>query len=242
MAVTSAALPRAKLLETKLSVSIKALDKSFVQLLVEEQRLSLQVPDIGKPVFIDFSSGKHDHRRKFGGGKGQPLAKAVGMKQGHTPYIIDATAGFARDAFVLASLGSTVTMLEQSPVISLLIEDALQQEEMDDEVRLITQRMTIHHANAIDFLSTVQERPDIVYMDPMYPSRDKSALVKKEMQALHQLIGPDTNSEELLTMARQVALRRVVVKRPKGAEFVGNQKPSASIQSKNTRYDLYVNS
>ncbi|HIC45231.1 MAG TPA: 16S rRNA methyltransferase [Methylophaga aminisulfidivorans] len=242
MAVTSAALPRAKLLETKLSVPIKALDKSFVQLLVEEQRLSLQVPDIGKPVFIDFSSGKYDHRRKFGGGKGQPLAKAVGMKQGHTPYIIDATAGFARDAFVLASLGSTVTMLEQSPVISLLIEDALQQEEMDDEVRLITQRMMIHHANAIDFLSTVQERPDVIYMDPMYPSRDKSALVKKEMQALHQLIGPDTDSEELLSVARQVALRRVVVKRPKGAEFVGNQKPSASIQSKNTRYDLYVNS
>ena len=242
VAVTSAALPRAKLLETKLSVPIKALDKSFVQLLVEEQRLSLQVPDIGKPVFIDFSSGKYDHRRKFGGGKGQPLAKAVGMKQGHTPYIIDATAGFARDAFVLASLGSTVTMLEQSPVISLLIEDALQQEEMEDEVRLITQRMTIHHANAIDFLSTVQERPDVIYMDPMYPSRDKSALVKKEMQALHQLIGPDTNSEKLLSVARQVAVRRVVVKRPKGAEFVGNQKPSASIQSKNTRYDLYVNS
>lgn len=242
VAVSPQALPRAKSLEKELCVPIKLLDKSLVQLLVEEHRLSLQVPDIGNPVFIDFSSGKYDHRRKFGGGKGQPLAKAVGMKQGHTPNIIDATAGFARDAFVLASLGSTVTMLEQSPLISLLIKDALQQEEMEDDVRLITQRMTIHHANAIDFLSTLQEQPDVVYMDPMYPSRDKSALVKKEMQVLHQLIGPDTNSEELLTLARQVARRRVVVKRPKGAEFVGNQKPSASIQSKNTRYDLYVNS
>ena len=242
VAVNSQSLPRAQSLEKRLSVPIKTLDKSLVQLLIEEHRLSLQMPDIGNPVFIDFTSGKYDHRRKFGGGRGQPLAKAVGMKQGHIPSIIDATAGFARDAFVLASLGSTVTMLEQSQVISLLIEDALQQQEMDPEVKVITQRMTIHYANAIDFLSTVQEQPDVIYMDPMYPSRDKSALVKKEMQALHQLIGPDTHSAELLTVARHVALRRVVVKRPKGAEFVGNQKPSASIQSKNTRYDLYVNS
>ncbi len=242
VAVSSYALPRAKSLEQKLCVPIKLLDKSLVQLLVEDDRLSLQVPDIGNPVFIDFTSGKYDHRRKFGGGKGQPLAKAVGMKQGHTPTIIDATAGFARDAFVLASLGSTVTMLEQSPVISLLIEDALQQQEMAPEVQVIAERMTIHHVNAIDFLSSLQEKPDVVYMDPMYPSRDKSALVKKEMQALHQLIGPDTDSEELLTVAKQIAMRRVVVKRPKGAEYVGNQKPSASLQSKNTRYDLYVNS
>lgn len=239
--MNSEALPRAKSLEKRLSVPIKAHDRSLVQLLVEEYRLSLQIPEIGNPIFIDFTSGKYDHRRKFGGGKGQPLAKAVGMKQGHIPSIVDATAGFARDAFVLASLGSPVTMLEQNPVISLLIEDALEQKEMDEDVKSITERMIIHHTEAIDFISTMQDQPDVIYMDPMYPSRDKSALVKKEMQALHQLIGPDMNSAELLNVARQVALRRVVVKRPKGAEFIGNKKPSASIQSKNTRYDLYVN-
>jgi 16S rRNA (guanine1516-N2)-methyltransferase len=73
----------------------------------------------------------------------------------------------------------------------------------------------------------------------MYPTREKSALVKKDMQLLHQLAGADMDSAELLAVARQKAGKRVVVKRPKGAEFVGEQKPGVSIQSKNTRFDIY---
>jgi 16S rRNA (guanine1516-N2)-methyltransferase len=74
----------------------------------------------------------------------------------------------------------------------------------------------------------------------MYPTREKSALVKKDMRLLHQLAGPDIDSEQLLSESRRVALKRVVVKRPKGAEFVGQQKPATSIESKNTRYDIYL--
>ena len=80
----------------------------------------------------------------------------------------------------------------------------------------------------------------MVYLDPMYPAREKSALVKKEMQLLHQLVGTDSNSAELLNIARNVALKRVTVKRPKGAEFFADQKPHVSIESKNTRYDIYT--
>jgi 16S rRNA (guanine1516-N2)-methyltransferase len=77
-------------------------------------------------------------------------------------------------------------------------------------------------------------------MDPMYPSRDKSALVKKDMQLLHQIVGPDTDSNDLLAISLQRAKKRVVIKRPKGAPFVGNKTPSVNIESKNTRYDVYV--
>lgn len=233
------ALAEAQRLSRQLSLPIKTADDSLAQLRLGGS-LSLNMPGLGKPFEIDFASGKYAHRRRFGGGRGQPLAKAVGLKQGQSPSVIDATAGFGRDAFVLASLGCEVTMLEQNPVMSLLLADALKRAHETTEIADIAERMTLEeHTDGVDYLQQTSVAADVVYLDPMYPSREKSALVKKEMQLLHQMVGADTNSAELLARARQKALKRVVVKRPKGADYVGNQTPSASIESKNTRYDLY---
>lgn len=232
------ALAEARRLSRQLAIPIKTADDTLVQLRLG-QSLSLNVPGLGKPFDIDFAGGKYDHRRRFGGGRGQPLARAIGLKQGQSPSVIDATAGFGRDAFVLASLGCEVMMLEQSSVMSLLLEDALKRAGTTAAIADIAGRMHLEHIDAIDYLQQTTVTADVIYLDPMYPSREKSALVKKEMQLLHQLVGADTNSGELLAVSRQKALKRVVVKRPKGADFVGNQKPAASIESKNTRYDLY---
>tara|TARA_R100001591_G_scaffold63702_1_gene73499 strand:+ start:138869 stop:139624 length:756 start_codon:yes stop_codon:yes gene_type:complete len=243
LAVTNAELDdKAVLLADGLGLPVAPLDIQSAQLVLSPSRLELRVPEIGGPIFIDFTAGKYQHRRQFGGGRGQPLAKAVGLKKGATPYIIDATAGFGRDAFVLASLGCRVTLIEQNPVMAALLADALQRAMDDKAVTEIISRMQLHQGNAIDYLAGLSDtdRPDVVYLDPMYPSRDKSALVKKEMQLLHQLVGPDSNSSELLTVSRDVALKRVAVKRPKGAEFFANQQPHVSIESKNTRYDIYT--
>lgn len=230
---------KANELAQQLTLPVAAADASLNQLWLGTGGLALNVPALGKPFSIDFSSGKYDHRRKFGGGRGQPLAKAVGLKQGQNPSIIDATAGFARDAFVLASLGCEVTMLEQNAVMAALLSDALTRARQTDSIADIAQRMQIHHCNAVQYLAENNSSADVIYMDPMYPSREKSALVKKDMQLLHQLAGVDTDSTELLAVAREKAGKRVVVKRPKGAGFVGNQKPAVSIQSKNTRFDIY---
>jgi len=241
-ALSEACLPRANDISEQLRLTISPPATDRPQVLVSEAGVALQIPELGNPISIDFSTGKYDHRRKFGGGRGQPLAKAIGLKKGLTPSVIDATAGFARDAFVLANLGCSVTMLEQSAVISLLIEDALLRAQQDTAIADIIDRLSIHHCNAIDYLDQLTEHVDVIYMDPMYPSRDKSALVKKDMQLLHQLIGADEQSGELLTKARLKAAKRVVVKRPKGAEYVADLKPSVSIESKNTRYDIYPTS
>jgi 16S rRNA (guanine1516-N2)-methyltransferase len=239
---SEAFLPQATLVAEQLSLAVSNVEPDKHQLVVSASGLALQIPELGKPISIDFSTGKYDHRRKFGGGRGQPLAKAVGLKKGQTPRVIDATAGFARDAFVLANLGCEVTMLEQNPLMSLLIQDALERGSQSEAITEIIARLSIHNCNAVDYLQHLSDDIDVIYMDPMYPCREKSALVKKEMQLLHQLIGPDEHSAELLTTARQKALKRVVVKRPKGAEYVGGEKPSVSIESKNTRYDIYPTS
>ena len=195
------------------------------------------------PVQIDFVSGKLGHRLRFGGGRGQPLARAVGIKAGFTPSIWDATAGLGRDAFVLASLGCDVRMSERSPILVALLDDALQRAVIDDEAEAwISQRLHLKSGDAIQLLAalTTDERPDVVYMDPMYPEAKGHVLVKKEMRALQQILAGDPDADQLLEVALSKAQRRVVVKRPKRAEHLAGKVPSASVESKNTRYDIYV--
>jgi len=229
-------------LAAKLTLPFAVLNQQQTQLVVTQQHIEIRAPELGNPIFIDFVAGKNAHRRQFGGGRGQPLAKAIGLKKGATPTIIDATAGFGRDAFVLANLACHITLLERNPLIATLLEDALLRASNVADIADVIKRMSVNNVDAIDYLDTLeqQHRPDVIYMDPMYPSREKSALVKKDMRLLHELAGPDTDSEQLLTTAQNVALKRVVVKRPKSAPFVGEQKPATSIESKNTRYDIYL--
>ena len=203
---------------------------------------------LGGAVYVDFNNGKAEHRRRFGGGRGQPLAKAIGLKSGANPTVIDATAGLGKDAFVLACLGAQVMMIERSPILAALLEDGLGRASHDPELKtIVTDRMNMVSANAIKWLTSLptEQHPDVVYMDPMYPHRNKSALVKKEMRVLRELVGDDDDASQLLHAALGCAKRRVAVKRPKTAPvlngtILNNRKPSSTVESKNTRYDIYV--
>ena len=139
-----------------------------------------------------------DYRRKKGGGRSQTIAKAVGLKGGKSPTIIDATAGLGVDAFVLASLGCSVTMLERVPAVHALLENGLESSREyaamhDSELAIILDRMQLVSGDAEGYMNDLSDetRPDVVYLDPMFPERRKSAAVKKEMQVFHQLIGAD---------------------------------------------------
>lgn len=206
----------------------------------QQLQLRLNTPDAPGPIYVDFAGGKVAHRRQFGGGRNQPIAKAVGLKPGINPHIVDATAGLGRDSFLFASLGCRVTMVEQSPVIAALLEDGLQRGLADSEISEICQRMALINADSADYLQQRVEQPDVIYLDPMYPHREKSALVKKEMRLFQLLLGEPADNSALLAAALNCAKKRVVVKRPKGAEALSEQKPTMTINSKNTRYDVYV--
>lgn len=222
-------------------------ERDDAELLLELAGERLQLSDTSAPrqgpVFVDFVSGRSDHRRRFGGGRGQPLARAVGLKRGRTPLVLDATAGLGRDAFVLASLGCQLIMLERSPVIAALLRNGLERALADPRTQPIAVRMWLHCCDTVDYLARLDpaQRPDVIYLDPMYPARRKSALVKKEMRLLQRLVGEESDNAELLAAARQHAGQRVVVKRPAGAEWVGDEPPTMAIESPNTRYDVYLN-
>jgi len=203
--------------------------------------------ELGVGVWVDFVAGKMGHRLRFGGGRGQPLAKAVGLKGTTPPSVVDATAGLGRDAFVLASLGARVTLLERSPVLAALLDDGLRRAALAPETHDIVELgMRLIHTNAIHWLRHCEkhQRPDVVYLDPMYPHRGKSALVKKEMRALRKLVGDDADAAVLLHAALACASKRVVVKRPRAApvlegEILAGCRPASCVESKNTRYDVY---
>ena len=219
------------------------LSKSGYQLIYENGHLALDSADSGySPLIIDFTSGKARHRRLYGGGSNQPLAKAVGLKSGYKPKIFDLTAGLGRDAFVMATLRCQVTLVERSAVIACLLDHALKLALENEEVNEIVQRMHLIEADSRQFLESLQpdEKPDVIYLDPMYPHREKSALVKKEMRIFRDLVGDDADASDLLDISRQHVLKRVVVKRPKGAGYLSDQKPAFQITGKNTRYDCYL--
>ena len=202
-------------------------------------------------IHIDFISGDLAHRQKYGGGRGQSIAKAIGLKQGTAPpSVLDATAGLAKDAYVLACLGCSMTLVERSPIIVELIKDAIHRAEEDEHFKTILEKgFEVLNRSSIEYLTELKSKgvispdvayPEVIYLDPMYPDKKKSASVKKNMQILQKLLGKDEDTQELLNAALSVAKKRVVVKRPKGAENLTELKPTYTVESKKTRYDVYI--
>ena len=197
-------------------------------------------PHAPGPVRVDFVEGGAAHRRQFGGGSGQMIAKAVGIQPGIRPRVLDATAGLGRDAFVLATLGCEMVMFERQPLIAALLEDGLRRGFEDAEVRAIVERMRLQQGNAIELMRQWQgEPPQVIYLDPMFPHREKSALVKKEMRLFRPFVGDDLDAGALLEQALALASHRVVVKRPRKAPTIDGPKPGYSLEGKSSRYDIY---
>lgn len=191
-------------------------------------------------LVLDFVGGPIGYRSRFGGGRRQHLPKAAGFTNGSTPSVIDATAGLGRDAFLLASLGAHVTLLERSPEVHKLLEDGLAAARAaGPHVAEVAARMTLIQGDAKFLLPDL--KADVVIVDPMHPPRKKSSLVKKEMRLLRQLVGADSDSLELMRAALAAAGKRVVLKWPLHADALdGLPKPSHQIIGRTTRYDVFM--
>lgn len=191
-------------------------------------------------LVVDFVGGAVGHRFRSGEGRGQALAKAAGLTKGVTPDIVDATAGLGRDAFLLASLGAKVTLIERSERMHALLADGLAKAAAEGGPYAETvARMTLLHGDSSLLLPEL--KPQVVLVDPMHPPRGNSALVKKEMRQIREIVGTDPDSEKLMQVALEYAQNRVVLKWPLRAEpMTGIRKPSHQILGKSTRYDVFV--
>lgn len=191
---------------------------------------------------IDFFSKKMRYRMQHINKAQEPLLRALGWKSTEQKNVLDMTAGLGRDACMLFFAGFNVTMFERNPVLQILLENAVTALPSAD----FSQRLVLAKEDSITYLERMAQEDsagnfaDAIYMDPMYPERKKSALVKKELRIIRNLVGADMDSEALLSLALASGVSRVVVKRPKGAEFVADLKPSHSVESPNTRFDVYL--
>lgn len=168
------------------------------------------------------------------------IAKAVGVQPGIRPTVLDATAGLGRDAFVLAQLGCVVTLIERQPIIAALLEDGIRRAMADAEVAPIMTRMRLIGGDAIASMQDwKEEAPQVIYLDPMFPHRDKSALVKKEMRLFRPLTGDDDDAPALLEAALTLASHRVVVKRARKAPVILGPAPGYVLEGKSSRFDIY---
>jgi 16S rRNA (guanine1516-N2)-methyltransferase len=205
-------------------------------------------------VQVDFCGGANDHRRRFGGGKGQDIAKAIGIAR-YVPQVADLTAGLGRDAFVLASLGCQVQALERHPVVAALLADGLARagnvpeswplnypSMIDEDIRPLAQRIQLQHIGAAQWLAQqADDSIDVVYLDPMFAHDGRQkAQVKKDMQAFRSLVGSDDDADELLAEALRVARCRCVVKRARKAAPLAQQQPTYELTGKANRFDVYT--
>jgi 16S rRNA (guanine1516-N2)-methyltransferase len=189
---------------------------------------------------VDFVGGAVAHRLRFGGGRGQALAKAMGLRAGKTPTVIDATAGLGRDAFLLASLGAQVTLIERSDQMHALLVQGMDEAALEGgELAEIIGRMTLLKGDAKDLLPTLSGAA--ILIDPMHPPRHNSALVKRELRQVREIVGTDEDAADLVRVALEHARNRVVLKWPAKADPIpGIRACSHQIRGKSTRYDVFM--
>jgi len=243
---TSALYPQAQALAKQLNLPFSLIPSTeydyFMILTPEYLGLKSNHTDY-LPLYVDFLSAQNQYRLKSTSLRKEALIRALGLKAGANYSIIDATAGLARDSFILASFGFKVQLLERSPIIIALVQDGMKRALVHPEIAPIINNMKIIETDARDYLANLMPPayPDLIYLDPMFPPKSKAALSKKEMQ-LFQAILPsiDEENSELLTTALACAKHRVVVKRPKQADNLGNIAPHFSLKGSSCRFDIYL--
>lgn len=216
---------------------------ALFELRYEADKLTLFKKDEPKTggICVDFLAGRSAHRRQFGGGRGEAIAKAVGAKGRDCPSVLDATAGLGRDGFVLSAIGCKVQLLERHAVVYALLQDGLARAYQDAELGDFLQtHLILLPQGDLAHCDLVPKSVDVVYLDPMFPPKQKSAQVKKEMRLFHDLVGNDLDADVFLPLAQKMAKKRVVVKRPDYANFL-NQTPTRNcVKTKSHRFDLYL--
>lgn len=225
----------------------RSLTKNDYLLILNAEGLQLQMLDLSAlKISVDFCSPQMQYRVSKGGGKSQMIAKALGLKPGHSPKIIDATAGLGKDAFVLASLGCRVQMYERNPIVQLLLEDGFRRAHLraeDPAERQLFEtlgRLSFSASDILDSYNTKICDFDALYLDPMFPHPESRSLVKKDMQVLQSIVGTDLDASEVFETLLSLGIKRLVVKRPKIAPYLLDKKPNHSFVGKRNRFDVYT--
>jgi 16S rRNA (guanine1516-N2)-methyltransferase len=168
------------------------------------------------------------------------LVRAARVRGVDAPTAVDATAGLGEDALLLAAAGFAVTLCERDPVIAALLADTLLRAREDERLSKVAARMRLVEGDAIETLAALDEAPDVVFLDPMFPERRRRASTNKKLQLFQVLERPCEDEDALMAAALAAHPRKVVVKRPLKGPHLAGVKPSSSLAGKVVRYDVIV--
>ena len=178
------------------------------------------------------------HRVTNGRLQHEMLAKAVKTDQENLKAI-DATAGMGEDSLLLAACGYQVTLYEQNPVIAILLNDALRRAKKNTVLKDIVSRMQLVEGDSIEHLNKRLDPVDVIYLDPMFPGRQKSGLINKKLQLIQKLEPPCSKETALFDAAMAAQPSKIIVKRPLKSPYLDERVPSYSLKGKAIRYDCY---
>ena len=180
-------------------------------------------------------------RIKAGRLNSELLVKAAKIKKAEGELAaVDATAGLGEDSLLLAAAGFNVTLYERNPVVYELLKDALERAAQIPELAPVVARMTAVHADSVAGMASLETPPDVILLDPMFPARQKSALVKKKLQMIQKLEQPCDDEITLLLTAMEAKPKKLIVKRPPKGDYLAGLKPDHSIEGKAVRFDCFA--
>jgi 16S rRNA (guanine1516-N2)-methyltransferase len=205
-----------------------------ILLIIDGTKIGI-LKDNFKPFFIDFNSSKINFRKKSNGK--ELLIRALDATKLNNPVIIDATAGLGNDSFIIASFGYKVNMVERSPIVNILLQNAIERGLNDKDIYSIIKNMNLINDESINVINNLPA--DIIYMDPMFDKKDNSALVKKEMRIFRDIVGNDDDAGKLFELALSKANYRVILKRPRKSPTINSIKPTYSLSGSACRFDVY---
>jgi len=237
-ASTEADVAEAKNLALQLQLPFVTQPGNYAWMLIcEGDILSLRSPIATKPFYVDFAHTAFLRRLKQATVARELLARAVGLKSGVKLSVLDGTAGWGSDSMVLAKLGAQVTALERSPIVAALLANGIQRARKIPLLKEVV--LNLHLADTQDFLPTTAHDYDVIYLDPMFPASPNSALVKKPLQLLQNLVGFDEagDVDQLIAQAFQSGYKRLVIKRPVWAKPLFKT-PDFSVSSGSIRFDV----
>ena len=215
------------------------------QSLASEPAMILQLDESGLSLLFEDQKLQGDFTRllprlKPNNLSGELLVRAAKIKGAEAPTVIDATAGLGEDSFLLAAAGFHVKLYERNPVIFALLHDALQRAAQIPELSPIASRMELFHQDSITAMELLKASPDVILLDPMFPERQKSALVKKKLQMIQKLEIPCADEADLLLAAMAAGPKKLIIKRPPKGPWLAELKPDHSISGKAVRFDCFV--
>ncbi|MCY4321751.1 MAG: class I SAM-dependent methyltransferase [Bdellovibrionaceae bacterium] len=160
----------------------------------------------------------------------QNLVQAIGFKN-QALSVLDITAGWAKEAFLMFKLGCQVTAIESNPFVFYLVQENLEYNNIN--------QLKMKLDNGLNYLKSLKNPlyyPDIIFMDPMFGS--KKSLSKKPLTILKQIVGETTNKQQIFDLALLKAKKRVVVKRHKLDKPL-NKNILCSFKGRSVCYDVF---